>query len=124
MKKCFLITGLLFLFLQPNVLSAQVNGADQRLKIALFAPLYLDSAFDRSHNYIYGKDFPKFLNPGLEFYEGAKMALDTLSELGLDIELFVFDTKSENQSINQQINSLVNEDIGLKIGRASCRERE
>src|SRR5690606_30967705 len=122
MKKCFLITGLLFLFLQPNVLSAQVNGADQRLKIALFAPLYLDSAFDRSHNYVYGKDFPKFLNPGLEFYEGAKMALDTLSELGFDIELFVFDTKSKKQTINQQINSLADDNIGLIIAHAAANE--
>jgi len=121
MKKCLLFAGLLFLFLQPNA-SAQDNGTDQRIKIALFAPLYLDSAFDRSHNYIYGKDFPKFLNAGLEFYEGAKMALDTLSELGLDIELFVFDTKSENQSINQQINSLVNEDIGLIIAHTAANE--
>lgn len=122
MKKCFLITGLLFLFLQPNVLSAQVNETDQRLKIALFAPLYLDSAFDRSHNYVYGKDFPKFLNPGLEFYEGAKMALDTLSELGFDIELFVFDTKSKKQTINQQINSLTNDSIGLIIAHAAANE--
>ena len=122
MKKCFLIAGLLSLFLQPNVLSAQVNGTDQRLKIALFAPLYLDSAFDRSHNYVYGKEFPKFLNPGLEFYEGAKMALDTLSELGLDIELYVFDTKSKKQTINQQINSLTDDSIGLIIAHAAANE--
>ena len=50
-----------------------------RQKIALFAPLYLDSAFEGA-NYKFDKSFPKFLNPGLEFYQGAQMALDSLQK--------------------------------------------
>ncbi|MBA2499468.1 MAG: hypothetical protein H0V30_07060 [Chitinophagaceae bacterium] len=122
MKKSFLFLGLMLLFLNPQFLSAQENRSDHQLKIALFAPLYLDSAFDRSTNYVYGKNFPKFLNPGLEFYEGAKMALDSLSELGLKLEVFVFDTKSNQITITQQINSLIKEDIGLIIAHASANE--
>src|SRR5918911_1150193 len=50
-------------------------------KIAIFAPLYLDSAFDASHEYRYGKNvFPKFINSGLEFYEGVQLALDSLAK--------------------------------------------
>ena len=50
-------------------------------KIAIFAPLYLDSAFDAYDEYRYAKNvFPKFINPGFEFYEGAQLALDSLNK--------------------------------------------
>ena len=51
-------------------LSAQSGSAVPKQKIAVFAPLYLDSAFDHANNYRYDKTFPKFINPGLEFFEG------------------------------------------------------
>ncbi|HEY8971191.1 MAG TPA: hypothetical protein VIM64_18935, partial [Puia sp.] len=51
-----------------------------RHKLAIFLPLYLDSAFDASNNYRYDKSFPKFINPGLEFYEGVQLALDSLQK--------------------------------------------
>src|ERR1700749_929040 len=47
---------------------------------AVFIPLYLDSAYDGNNNYRYDKTFPKFINPGLEFYEGVKLALDSLQQ--------------------------------------------
>lgn len=65
----------------------------RRHKIALFAPLYLDSAFTGA-NYRYGKEFPKFLNPGLEFYQGAQMALDSLQKAGAPLEVFIYDSRS------------------------------
>src|SRR5215467_7055296 len=58
------------------------NAQSFKHKIAIFAPLYLDSAFDDQSNYRYDKQFPKFLNPGLEFYEGVQLALDTLAKEG------------------------------------------
>ncbi|WP_431211653.1 hypothetical protein ACQ86N_38515 [Puia sp. P3] len=51
-----------------------------RYRVAIFAPLYLDSAFDATGNYRYDKNFPKYFNPGLEFYEGAQLALDSLQK--------------------------------------------
>ena len=57
---------------------AQNNNSKQ--KIAVFAPLYLDSAFDATNTYRYDKSFPKFINPGLEFYEGVQLALDSLEQ--------------------------------------------
>ncbi|MFL5810540.1 MAG: hypothetical protein ACJ749_13540, partial [Flavisolibacter sp.] len=41
-----------------------------RHKIAIFAPLYLDSAFDESGNFKYEKSGAKFTNAGLDFYFG------------------------------------------------------
>ncbi len=74
---------------------AQQAEMRQRHKIALFAPLYLDSAFaGGSSEYNYGKFFPRFLSPGLEFYEGAQLALDSLERAGVPLEVNVYDTRS------------------------------
>ena len=64
--------------LADSVAAAQPPG---KPKIAIFAPLYLDSAFTASQEYRYGKNvFPKFINSGLEFYEGVQLALDSLAK--------------------------------------------
>jgi Periplasmic binding protein len=94
----------------------------QRQKIALFAPLYLDSAFDVSGNYRYSTTFPKFLNPGLEFYQGAQAAFDSLARVGAPLEVFVYDTRASNRSISQQVNSLELQDVDLIIGQANSSE--
>lgn len=65
----------------------------QRPKVALFVPLYLDSAFSRGE-YRYGKQFPRFFSSGLEFYEGVQLALDSLEKQGIALEVNVYDTRS------------------------------
>lgn len=75
----------------------------QRHKIAVFAPLYLDSAFTYSGGYAFNKTFPKFLNPGVEFYQGVQAALDSLQKQGAPLEVFIYDTKSGTASLAQQL---------------------
>src|SRR5688572_20324140 len=94
----------------------------QRHKIAFFAPLYLDSVFDASYNYRYGKDFPKFLHSGLEFYQGAQMALDSLQKAGAPLEVFVFDSRSKKNTLAQQINSPALTEVELFIAHANLNE--
>lgn len=79
----------------------QNDSSIKKHRIAIFTPLYLDSAFDNTGGYRYGKTFPKFINPGLEFYEGAQLALDSLSREGVPLEVFVYDTKSTTESLAQ-----------------------
>ncbi|HEY9361756.1 MAG TPA: ABC transporter substrate-binding protein [Chitinophagaceae bacterium] len=122
MKKYFLYAILFLLFLQPNRLLAQNNANAQKLKIALFAPLYLDSAFDNTFNYRYGKNFPKFINPGLEFYEGAQMALDSLRKMGFPLEVYVYDSRSNKKNIRQQLSSPELKDVGLIIAHTTAQE--
>jgi ABC-type branched-subunit amino acid transport system substrate-binding protein len=93
----------------------------QRHKIALFAPLYLDSAFDAGYNYRFDKTFPKFLNPGLEFYQGAQVALDSLTRAGAPLEIFVYDSKSR-QPLQQQVNSVEMREVEMIIGLSSGPE--
>jgi hypothetical protein len=100
MKKSILffvvfISSLHFSFAQTTV---------PKHKIAIFAPLYLDSAFDNNNEYRYAKNvFPKFINPGLEFYEGAQLALDSLNKENVELEVFIFDTKSATETLAQQL---------------------
>ena len=111
----------LIAFFILSAFAAQAQ-TQQRLKIALFAPLYLDSAFDASSNYRFNKSFPKFLNPGLEFYQGAQAALDSLEKVGAPLEVFVIDSRSREKPLTEVVNSRQMENIDLMIGHASATE--
>lgn len=92
-------------------------------KIAIFAPLYLDSAFDNDNEYRYAKNiFPKFFNPGLEFYEGAQLALDTLNKENVQLEVFIYDTRSAKESLTQQLAKAEMANVELIITHCSSAE--
>jgi hypothetical protein len=113
------------LFVLPVVcclLSVCAFTQTNKHKIAIFAPLYLDSAFDNFNNYRYEKQFPKFINPGLEFYEGAQLALDTLAKEGAQLEVFIYDTRSEKESLAQQLEKPEMSEVELILAYASPQE--
>lgn len=62
--------------------------------IAVLAPLFLDSAFDASGNFKYGKTIPGFFVPGLDVYNGLYYAIDSLKKEGISINFHLFDTRS------------------------------
>ncbi len=90
--------------------------------MAIFIPLYLDSAFDANNNYRYDKTFPKYINPGLEFYEGAKLALDSLQAEKAPLDVRIYDTRSSSQSIAQVIQSPEFQNTGLILGHVTPGE--
>ncbi|MBC6490227.1 hypothetical protein ACFSQD_07885 [Flavihumibacter stibioxidans] len=62
--------------------------------IAVLLPLYLDSAFDAGGQYRFGKQFPRYILPGLEFYEGMQLAIDSLKKENIALDIHVIDTRS------------------------------
>ena len=110
--------AMILLFVSANSLLAQ-NASKQ--KIAVFVPLYLDSAFDVYNTYRYDKNFPKFINPGLEFYEGVQLALDSLTKEKAHLEVFVYDTRSVQRNLLEQINE-IDTATGLIIAHATAQE--
>jgi len=117
----FILSAIFCCLLQTTKVVAQTN--EPRHKIAIFVPLYLDSAFDYNDEYRYSKNvFPKFINPGLEFYEGAQLALDSLNKEKAQLEVFVFDTKSIKETLTQQLNNADMEGIELIIANCSSAE--
>jgi hypothetical protein len=104
------------------LLSKQVLLSQNKHRIGIFAPLYLDSAFD-GDAYRYTKNvFPKFINPGLEFYEGAQLALDSLNEEGVPLEVFVYDTRSASLSLAEQLSNSALDSVELIIANCSANE--
>ena len=117
MLKLALLISLLFFFSLTNLFAQN----DSRQKIAVFVPLYLDSAFDAYNTYRYDKNFPKFINPGLEFYEGVQFAIDSLTKEKVPLEVFVYDTRSVQRNLLEQINE-IDTSVGLIIAHANAQE--
>ena len=92
-------------------------------RVAVFAPLYLDSAFDATNEYRYAKNvFPKFINPGLEFYEGVQLALDSLNIENAPLEVFVYDTRSATETLMEQLDKTVADSTEIIIAYCSNAE--
>ena len=102
---------------------SQPNSTTQTYRIGLFAPLYLDSAFDKNSTYRFPpKSFPKFSTPGLELVEGAFLALDTLNKLKAPIELIVVDTRAAAQSLQAQLKNASAQNLDLIITHCATSE--
>lgn len=109
MKKYFFLLAILFCF------AAQ---AQEKQRIAIFTPLYLDSVFDETGKFKYEKTGARFANPGLDFYYGAQLALDSLKKRNAELEVFIYDTRS-SESIATQLNR---QDVDLIIGQTNVDE--
>src|SRR5688500_10497888 len=100
-----------------------IGQQQPKYKVAVFAPLYLDSAFDSNFNYRFSKNnFPKYINPGLEFYEGVQLALDSLNKARVPMEVFIYDTKSKYESLDQQLSRPELDDVQLIIAHSANNE--
>ena len=94
----------------------------KRFQVAVFTPLYLDSAFDEASNYRFEKYFPKYINPGLEFYEGLQLAIDSLQKENANLDIFIYDLKSSAQPLQKIINDSAFNNIDLIIGNVNNAE--
>lgn len=88
MKHTFLSLFIVIILLPTLQLQAQ-----QRLKVAVFAPIYLDSAFKGDDYKLGNANLPKNMLPGLDFYNGVMMAVDSLQAEGKDLEVLFYDSK-------------------------------
>lgn len=70
-----------------------------RLRVAVLAPLYIDSAFN-GYTYKLGTGvMPRYMLPGLEFYNGVMLAVDSLNKENAPLEVWVYDTKKAGTNI-------------------------
>lgn len=95
-----LYTIILGFFLLVVTINATAQLSTTNLKIAVFAPVYLDSIFD-GNNYKLGNNIlPKSVLPGLDFYNGMMLAVDSLNVEKQSLEIVFFDTKNGDESID------------------------
>ena len=92
-----------------------ISVAQPMRKIGLFVPLYLDSVF-HGNDYRYVKKFPRYALQGLDFVQGAQIALDSFPVSNCIVELFVYDSKSDSVSVKTLIDSQKLDSLELIIG--------
>ena len=110
-------TSLLFFALLGMALA---NGQGKKnIRVGLFTSLYLDSAFDRSGQYKLQNSFPRMAISGLEFYEGAVMAIDSINHSGLKVSMEVFDIQSKTGAISYLLNNKKIDSLDIIIAQAS-----
>ncbi|OYW78494.1 MAG: hypothetical protein B7Z27_07360, partial [Sphingobacteriia bacterium 32-37-4] len=91
------------------------------MKIAVFAPIYLDTVFNGS-NYILGNNnLPRTILPGLDFYNGVQLAIDSLNAEGQSLTVLFFDSKSNSQSVKQILATEALQDISMIIASFNNR---
>ncbi len=117
-----LLFGLLLLTTVQSSSLAQTKDTTSRYHIAVFLPLFLDSAFDASGQYRFDQNFPKYINPGLEFYEGLKLAADSLAKTNNSLDISVYDTRSVTKTLGQVLEESVFDSINLIIGYVNVAE--
>ncbi|MBK8086706.1 MAG: hypothetical protein IPK31_01255 [Chitinophagaceae bacterium] len=76
---------------------AQTPDTVKVYRIGIFASLYLDSSFTGS-SYKFTNQMPKHILPGLDFVQGALMAVDSL-HTDKKVEVTVYDLRSAEQSL-------------------------
>ena len=103
-----------FLFFSHQV------AAQQPIKVAVFAPIYIDSAFDYGDYKLGNKNLPKYMLPGLDFYNGVMMAVDSLKTEGKDVEVLFYDSKG-SESIYTIIRKPEFENISMIIASFNNR---
>ncbi|MEP6676870.1 MAG: ABC transporter substrate-binding protein [Ferruginibacter sp.] len=109
-----LITLCFFFTVNVNAQTA-VAPKVKTYRVGIFAPLYLDSMFSPA-GYKYGKSLNKNLLPGVEFVQGALIALDSMQLWDGNVEAFVYDTRSYTQPLNTLIKSKDIDSLDLMIG--------
>ena len=106
---------------QPNKADSFILKTDPpapvfpSFKVAVFAPLYLDSAF-LGDSYRYNKTFPRFTLQGFEFIQGVQLALDSMQFYGGNITSEIFDSKSYTTPIPSLISQKKLDSVNLIIG--------
>ena len=114
-----IITGILIFIISFafNGLHAQeIKPASKKIyQVGIFAPVYLDSVF-KGNNYRYSENFPRFILQGLDFIQGAQIALDSMSFPNSHLNVTIYDSKSAAGNIDSLITNKKIEKLDLIIG--------
>ncbi len=102
-------------------LSTAAQSVAKPMKVAVFAPVYLDAAFTGSVYKLGNNNLPKNILPGLDFYNGICLAIDSLNTEQNELTVLFYDTKNESQPLSEIIRSADMQDISLVIASFNSR---
>lgn len=117
MRKYILSFIFLFAFAGVQESFAQIKYPPvyKTYRVAIIAPLYLDSVFSGYHLKS-ETSIPPYTIGGADFVQGAELALDTIDLHGKHVEAFIYDSKSVNQPVTALIKNGKLDNIDLIIG--------
>jgi len=115
-KIWFVVCGLSFV-----VAAKSQMDTSKPLKIAVFAPLYIDSAFTDADYKLGRNNIPKYILSGLDFYNGVMLAIDSLNAEKAPIEVFFYDSKSVSEPIEDILEKPELADVSLIIASFNTR---
>jgi hypothetical protein len=101
MKSSLPYTTLIVLLLCcfANTYAQTAKAVQERKTIAVFIPLEIDAAFNGPDYILGNNNLPKTMLPGLDFYNGVLMAIDSLKKTNTLIDIRIIDTKQKNNSL-------------------------
>ena len=114
-KIIVIVLSLLVFFNLPLIAQDNKQPPLKTYKVGIFAALYLDSVFT-GNSYRYSRNFPRFILQGLDFVQGAQIALDSLHISNGNINATVYDSKSTTQNIDSLIHNKKIDSLDLIIG--------
>lgn len=117
----FFLAFFLFGFTMHSYAQDNLMPVKKTYKVAILAPLYLDSVFDNG-TLKNKKAIPRLIMPGVDFVQGAMIAFDTLQLNGQKVEARIFDSKSTKTPVSALIRTRQLEGSDLIIG--NVREPE
>lgn len=106
---------LLTCFYLPLMAQGNRSASLKTYKVGIFAALYLDSVFT-GNSYRYSRNFPRFILQGLDFVQGAQIALDSLPLPNGNINASIYDSKSATENIDSLIRNKKLDSLDLIIG--------
>ena len=116
------LPGLIILvLLTPTRSMAQDSHSLKTYRVGIFAPIYLDSVA-KGGIYQYGKSFPRFTVPGLDFMQGAMVALDSMPLYNARIDARLYDSKSKTETLDSLESRLELDSLDLIIGAVKDEE--
>ena len=101
MKSSLLYTTLLVLLLScfASAHAQPTKAVQDRKTIAVFIPLEIDAAFNGPDYILGNSNLPKTMLPGLDFYNGVLMAIDSLKKTNTSLDIRIIDAKQKNNSL-------------------------
>jgi ABC-type branched-subunit amino acid transport system substrate-binding protein len=106
------------------LLASSVNLFAQNqkpVKVAIVCPLYIDSAFNGTNYKLGSSNLPRNILPGLDFYNGVMMAVDSLQAEKANIEVLIFDSKSIADPMSKLLVKPIWDSVSLIIASFNTR---
>lgn len=110
-----------YFFLCALFIGSGLYAQTKKSKVLVFAPVYIDSAFDGNTYKLGNTNLPRNILPGLDFYNGIMLAVDSLNKENQPLDIYFYDTKSANEPIDIILDKAEVKDASLIIAAFNNR---